>query len=204
MRKIKNLLFDLGDIFLTIEYQKTVEAFTNLGVINFPEFYSPTHDSSLFDLLETGKIEPDDFFKLLRKEAHISASDYEIKSAWNAMLIDFPDERIDWLSNIKLKYKVYLFSNTNIIHYNAFSEIFANHNRPYKFDDLFIKAYYSHELGLRKPFAESYLKILREQHIKPEETLFIDDILKNIDGAKAVGLQTEHLQFPKTVLDLNL
>jgi len=69
------------------------------------------------------------------------------------------------------------------------------------FNKLFIKAYYSHEIGLRKPYPESFLYVLNKQHLNPGETLFT---LKNVEGAKQVGLQTIHLIPPATVLDLEL
>ena len=72
------------------------------------------------------------------------------------------------------------------------------------FNDQFIKAYYSQHMGLRKPYPESFLYILEEQKLNAAVTLFIDDTLKNIEGAKEVGLQTIHLLAPQTVLDLAL
>ena len=72
------------------------------------------------------------------------------------------------------------------------------------FNEQFIKAYYSQELGLRKPFLESFQYILKEQGLDPAETLFIDDTLKNIEAAKKIGLQTFHLVSPMTVLELDL
>lgn len=83
-------------------------------------------------------------------------------------------------------------------------EIVRRENGCENFDNYFIKAYYSHELGLRKPYVESYQKILEEQNLLASETLFIDDTYKNIEGAQKAGLQTIHLQAPVTVLDLGL
>ena len=66
----------------------------------------------------------------------------------------------------------------------------------------FDKAYYSHLMGCRKPEKESYRMVLDENGLVPAETLFIDDTLPNIEGARAVGLQTIHLQSPKTIMDI--
>ncbi|MGI8950083.1 MAG: HAD family hydrolase [Chitinophagaceae bacterium] len=204
MKTIKNLLFDLGGVFLNIDYPKTVQAFTDLGVKNFDDLYSPSYASHLFEWLETGKIDPPFFYQSLRNKTNISASDDEIKNAWNSMLLYFPLERIEWLDNIKHKYNVYLFSNTNIIHHKCFNEIFKKQTGKSNFENHFIKAYYSYELGLRKPHVASFYKVLEEQNLNAAETLFIDDTLKNIEGGKVVGLQTEYLCAPKTVLDLDL
>lgn len=42
----------------------------------------------------------------------------EIIDAWNAMIVEFPEENWLLLNELKTKYKLFLMSNTNIIHYN--------------------------------------------------------------------------------------
>jgi len=202
MREIKNIIFDLGGIFLNIDFSKTEKAFADLGV-QFNDFYSQHHASELFELLETGKISPEEFHDSFVEETGLHLSYEELKNAWTALLVDFPIERLQWLQEIGKRYKIFLFSNTNKIHYDVFTEMFHEQTGFKDFNKLFVKTYYSHEMGLRKPYPESYLYILNEQQLRPEETLFIDDTLK-IEGAKQVGLQTIHLVYPETVLDLEL
>jgi putative hydrolase of the HAD superfamily len=203
MQEIKNIIFDLGGIFLNIDFSKTEKAFADLGV-QFNDFYSQHHASELFELLETGKISPEEFHDSFVEETGLHLSYEELKNAWTALLVDFPIERLQWLQEIGKRYKIFLFSNTNKIHYDVFTEMFHEQTGFKDFNKLFVKTYYSHEMGLRKPYPESYLYILNEQQLRPEETLFIDDTLKNIEGAKQVGLQTIHLVYPETVLDLEL
>jgi|SRR6476660_4022087 putative hydrolase of the HAD superfamily len=203
MQEIKNIIFDLGGIFLNIDFSKTEKAFADLGV-QFNDFYSQHHASELFELLETGKISPEEFHDSFVEETGLHLSYEELKNAWTALLVDFPIERLQWLQEIGKRYKIFLFSNTNKIHYDVFTEMFHEQTGFKDFNKLFVKTYYSHEMGLRKPYPESYLYILNEQQLRPEETLFIDDTLKNIEGAKQVGLQTIHLVYPETVLDLKL
>ena len=204
MKKIKNIIFDLGGIFIEIYFSKTEKAFKSLGILNWSQFYSQSTASALFENLETGKITPEEFYEGFRKESGSDLTDEQIKGAWNAMLGTFSRERLQWLHAIGKRYKIYLFSNTNIIHYVAFQKIFSESTGEQNFDDYFIKAHYSHELGVRKPYASSYKKLLEIEKLKPEETLFIDDAAKNIEGAKQAGLQTLLLLPPKTVLDLEL
>ena len=83
-------------------------------------------------------------------------------------------------------------------------EIFQQNTGLPNINQLFIKAYYSPELGLRKPYVASFQYILNEQNLDPAETLFVDDTYSNIEGAKAAGMQTIHLVAPCTVLDLEL
>lgn len=203
-KEIKNIIFDLGGIFMNLDYSLTEKAFIQLGAINFHELYTQHHANPLFEQLETGKISSIEFCDELRKATNTTLSNNEIFTAWNAMLLDFPIERLQWLQQIKQRYNVYLYSNTNQIHYDAFIEIANKTIGSSTFNSYFIKAYYSHELGLRKPYAASYTAILKEQNLIAAETLFIDDTLKNVTGAQEAGLQTLHLVAPNTVLDLDL
>jgi glucose-1-phosphatase len=204
MKIIRNIIFDLGGIFMELSYKKTEEAFESLGVANFHELFTQHKASPLFAKLETGGIDENEFYKGFRKLVGIDLTNEQIKNAWNAMLLSFPAERLLWLEEISKKYKIYLFSNTNSIHYNAFQNIFRENTGKQNLDGYFIKAYYSHKLGLRKPGEEAFVEILKRENLGAEETLLIDDTAVNIEGAKRVGIQGILLQSPKTVFDLDL
>ncbi len=204
MQPIKNIIFDLGGVFMNLDFNLTQQAFVNLGITEFAQMFTQHHANDLFEDLETGKISPEIFYDKLRKETNTQLTNDQIKTAWNALILDFPQERMDWLKQIGQKYKVFLFSNTNQIHYDAFIDILKKENNCHDFNNHFIKAYYSHEMGMRKPYIESFQKILDEQGLIASETLFIDDTYKNIEAATKAGLQTIHLLPPQTVIDLNL
>ena len=194
MKTIKNIIFDLGGVFIAIDYSKTEKAFEDKGVSNFKEMFNQHHASDLFEKLETGKYSPEDFFDAFRSEARVELSNEEIESSWNAMLGNFYDEHLQWLETVKLRYNIYLFSNTNLIHYRAFQYIYKQQTGKTNLDDYFVKAYYSHDLGLRKPYPGSFRAVLQKEGLLAEETLFIDDTLKNIEGANSVGLNTIYLE----------
>ena len=204
MKNIKNIIFDFGNIFFDIDIKKTEDAFEKLGVKNFKSLYSLTRVSDLFEKLETGLISTPDFYDNFRKLTKSTISDIQIKDAWNALLLNYSLERIDWLEKIKLKYNIYLFSNTNQIHYDSFNETYYIQTGKKNFDDYFIKAWYSHKINMRKPHTQSYISLLKSEKLNPSETLFVDDVLINIEGAQKAGLQTFHLPPPKTVFDLPL
>ncbi len=202
MQPIKNILFDLGGIFMNLDFGLTEKAFRNLGVTHFSEMFTQHHSNPLFLQLETGKVSEQEFYENFRKQSGTNLTNEQIRTAWNALLLDFPPERLEWLGIMGKKYAVYLFSNTNIIHYQAFMEIYRKATGKQDFNRYFRKAYYSHELGLRKPNPASFTKILTEQGLAAVETLFIDDTFENIEAAKTLGMQTIHLVAPRTVLDL--
>jgi putative hydrolase of the HAD superfamily len=131
------------------------------------------------------------FISELRNYApHTSEND--IINAWNAMLLDFPAGRIAFLLQLKNRYRTFLLSNTNAIHHQAFQQIQLTPAGT--LDDCFEKAYYSHEMGLRKPDAEIFQYVLEENNLSAAETLFIDDTISNIEGAMLVNLNCVHLQ----------
>jgi glucose-1-phosphatase len=186
---VKNILFDLGGVLLNIDYHKTAEAFAKIGWPTFAEFYSQQQQKELFDKLEIGRINQADFFNELitffKPVEHVF-----IQQAWNAMLLDLPQERLDFLQSIRQKYRLFLFSNTNAIHYDAFTSYLWNNYNGACLDDYFEKAYYSHILGIRKPLSKSFDYILKENNLIPTETLFIDDSKQHLEGAKQCGIKT--------------
>ena len=204
MQNVKNIIFDLGGVFIEIDYGKTLKAFTDLKVENFNDFYTQSHASDLFENLETGKLDADAFYSTFRNHTNTTLADEQIQESWNALLGSFYLDRLQWLDKIKQKYNVFLLSNTNAIHHKAFMKIYREQTGRNNFDDYFIKAYYSHEMGLRKPYAEAYQYVLDKQGLQAAETLFIDDTLPNIEGAQHVGLQTVHLLPSVSLTELDL
>ena len=105
------------------------------------------------------------------------------------MILDFPNERINLLKELSKKYRIFLLSNTNEIHYHQYNKDLID---QYGFDlsSLFEKAYYSHEIGMRKPDPEIFEFVLNDSKLIPAETIFIDDLNKNIDVANRMGINT--------------
>jgi putative hydrolase of the HAD superfamily len=204
MEGVKNIIFDLGGVFLNIDFSITEKAFIELGVDQFSDMFTQHHSNDLFVELETGSISPESFYAAFRAGTGCNLSDEDIKNAWNALLLDFRKPSLEWLKNIKSKYRIFLFSNTNSIHHDAFIESYRQQTGETDFDAFFEKAYYSQNLGMRKPNPEPFLHILKEQNLNAAETLFIDDTIKNIETAKLLGMQTVHLQWPQTLPDLDL
>lgn len=203
MQHIKNIIFDLGGVLLNVDYHKTSRAFKNLGFSNFDELYSQFTANDLFEKLETGSISEDDFYQALM-HYHPAITPEQIKIAWNTMLLDFRPASLDFLESLKGKYRLFLLSNTNSIHHTAFKSIFVQETGRESIDAYFEKAYYSHLIGKRKPYADTYQFILQDGGMLPEETLFIDDSINNIEGAIGTGIQTHHLKDSERIEDLPL
>jgi putative hydrolase of the HAD superfamily len=204
MQKIENIIFDLGGVLLDIDYNLTRKAFEKLGVANFDEMYSQANADQLFQKLETGKISEPEFYKGLNNATGLHLSESEIKNAWNAMLLSFREGSLEYLEHLKDRYQIYLLSNTNQIHLDSFYEIYHQKDRAHSFEQCFKKAFYSFEIGLRKPDVDCYEWVINELQTEPSKNLFIDDSINNIRGAEKVGLQTLLLTPEKRIENLGL
>ena len=204
MNNIKNIIFDLGNVLTDIDYNKTIEAFEKLGIENFKSRFSPLKMDDLFENLETGKISDADFYDSIKKISSAPLSNSQIENAWNALFLNFRTESLPFLEKMAETHNLYLLSNTNSIHLTKFKEIFTRDTRKPSLDSYFIKTYYSNLIGLRKPDAEAYAFVLQDAKLVAAETLFIDDLVTNIEGAKILGIQTHHLLPGERVELLNI
>tara|TARA_B110000208_G_scaffold115843_1_gene142111 strand:- start:2438 stop:3058 length:621 start_codon:yes stop_codon:yes gene_type:complete len=200
MKKCKAIIFDLGAVILNINYQNTIDEFTKLGVNNAATFYSKKVQTNLFNQIETGMISSNEFLKALQKETK-NANINQVEKAWNAMLLDLPEERIQLIEKLKNNYSIYLLSNTNAIHIDAIKKQLGK-RKWLAFCKLFDKMYLSHELGLRKPDVKIFEYILNEQKLKAEEVFFIDDSPQHIAGAKKIGIHCHHLLDDENIITL--
>ena len=196
MTGIKNIIFDLGGVLLDIDYNKTILAFKGLGIENFEEMFSQFHSNALFEKLETGHISDKDFYETIRTAIPNPVSNDILDNAWNAMILGFPKEKLEFLTGISDRYKIFLLSNTNAIHLKCFRKIFTRDTGKPMLDGYFSKTWYSHLIGLRKPYKEIYAFVLQDADLVAEETLFIDDTAANIETAIQSGLKT-HLLLPQ-------
>ena len=155
MKKCKAIIFDLGAVILNINYQNTIDEFTKLGVTNAATFYSKKVQTNLFNQIETGMISSNEFLKALQKETN-KTNITQLEQAWNAMLLDLPEERLQLIKKLKSNHTIFLLSNTNAIHINAFKKQLGD-KKWLAFCKLFDKMYLSHEVGLRKPILISFL-----------------------------------------------
>lgn len=202
MNGIKNIIFDLGGVLLNIDYLKTTHAFKQLGFTDFENMYTMLKANQVFDNLETGHISEPDFYDYLLSTASTPVSREEVETAWNAMLLDFRVNSLRQLEKLRKTHRVFLLSNTNIIHKRAFDNIFSRQTGLTSFDDYFDKAYYSHHVGLRKPHSDIFHYVLKDAGIVASESFYIDDLLPNIETARELGFKTHQLLPGEMVEDL--
>ena len=202
MTKIKNIIFDLGGVILNLDYTKTDKEFHKLGLNNFSKLYSKKKQSKIFDDFEKGRFSAEKFIFLIKQSEKLKIKDSDFRNAWNAMLLEIPKERMEFIKRLKKDYNIYLLSNTNEIHIKKFEADLRKNNWLRDFQDCFDQVYYSSNMGMRKPDYDCFNKVLEDHNLKAHETLFIDDSLQHIEGAKKVGINAYLLNKEDSILRL--
>lgn len=191
MQNIKNIIFDYGNVIFEINFKMAQEALAQLGIANIEDFFAHKTHNTLFDDFETASISEAEFRAGIRAAAeNPDLTDAEIDAAWNSLLIGVPPTIHDTLLKVREKYRTFLLSNNNVIHYKY---IISYLDREFGMPDnssLFEKTYYSQDMFLRKPHVEIFKKVIEENGLVAEETLFIDDSPQHLVGAKQAGFQT--------------
>lgn len=194
MSKIEYLVIDLGAVIYDINYQKTIDELSDLFEEDLHAFFSKKAQWENVDRFEEGKISGHLFCNFLKE--HFNKPELEnepIRKAWNALLIGFREETVNFLENLSETMDLYLYSNTNEFHYNELSER-AGKEFMERFNHCFKTVYLSHTFGHRKPHASSFTALLEKEGLNPNHGLFIDDTLHHVNGAEQAGMAGYHFQ----------
>ena len=198
----KTLIFDLGGVILDLSVNQTLEAFSTLSGFEKERVQQIFQQSPGFELYERGAISDAEFRDFIRESYFPGASDQDIDKCWNAMLLSVPTEKLELLEQLKKSYHVILLSNTNTIHLAHINTvIMPTVSAMHSLDSFFHRSYYSHLMGMRKPDTEIFERVLDENNLVAEETLFLDDNKMNVDGAASIGIKTVHVTYSNLILE---
>jgi len=191
MTNIQNIIFDLGNVLLDLDYPLAEKRFKSLfgDDWNFRDGIAEANE--LFDAYQRGKIDEPTFFAALRADAPREVTAGQLLEAWNSVLGELPMRRLELLDAYRQRYRLYLLSNTNFTHMRRFDQLLQE-SHGITLDDFrkrFHGVYLSYELGMRKPDKAIYEYLLKDTGVRPEASLFIDDLEENITAAESVGIR---------------
>jgi len=185
-KNLKAIIFDLGNVIINIDPQIYESEFAKIGInINHPRLIEMSHN------IECGLSSFESFVDLANDISCQKLNYDTYIRAWNSILLDFPKRRIEMIQHLKSEFDIYLLSNTNTVHKEAYCKAFMN-EYGFEFDSLFKIPFYSQDMGCRKPSAEIYEKMIAESGVVPQECLFIDDIAENVEGGEKAGFNVVH------------
>ncbi len=194
---IKNVIFDFGGVLVDLDKQATLKAFRALG-FDAEAFVGTYGQSGLFGDQERGVISTDEFCdEVARLSVGFCADGQMVEtptpeaicSAWNKMLVRIPPRRLQALLALRDRYRLFLLSNTNEIHWqHSLATGFSWEG--HRAEDFFERIFLSYELHLLKPDEAIFRHVLTAAEICAEETLFIDDSAENCAVAASLGIHT--------------
>lgn len=186
LARFDTLIFDFGGVILDINPDLSRKKFAEmLGIENAKQLEL----QQVPQTYERGDINRNEFVHKINQIAKTNYSAEEILTAWNAMLLHYQPQRIEWIKRLRKTHKLLMLSNTNDAHFEFFhTKLQAEYGVT--FYDLFDHVYLSNEMHLLKPSLEIFQTVIDEQKLNPQRTLFIEDTKENTEAAQKVGLQT--------------
>lgn len=180
--KIKAIIFDVGGVLLEKDWDKIKEDMQRKHGFS-TKIYSdyPKSMHKHYRGLSTGKKTFKNVIRLLSGKKNIQKilKDYELSHKRNTKK-NTPLFNI--LKKLRENYKLYCLTDINDLHH-----WFHKRNKVYS---NFLKTYASCNTGLKKPDKKCFKLILKNQGLKPEETIFIDDKRENVLSARSLGIKS--------------
>lgn len=191
---MKNIIFDLGNVIIDIDFNLTFSAFSKLSSqYSWEEVRYFIKEKCIWEDYEKGLNTDEKFREILRKELKIKATDAELEKAFCGLLQKIQPERVELLQRLAKKYRLFILSNTSNIHFQQVEKLLHETSGIRHFSEIFEKNFLSFEMGKLKPEVEIYQQVLQEANLQANETLFLDDMLINLEGAATLGIQTKQI-----------
>jgi len=189
---INTIFFDIGGVLLNIHPERTIKYLSDLTKLR-DEQIEKAFPEDAHHKYERGEMTGSDFFKAVKHSLPISNNLTE-EQFWNAwgMLVGKETEVVKIMNTLTSKYPVWLLSNTNPYH--------ILEEERFKLFDKITGGIYSFEVGSRKPEKEIYINALEIAGTTAGESLFVDDLIENIEMANELGMNAIHF---KTISDFN-
>ena len=197
MNNIKNIIFDLGGVVVDLEIKAALKEFGALMIKPVTsEEAAIQYLRPLMHAMDRGEMDGQTFTGIIKQQCRDGVTDQEIIDAFNR-IIRLPKHRLEWLRQLRKKYRVFLLSNIGDIHWEETQRQATACGID--FMDCFDEVFLSYQLRMAKPEPGIYEHLIRETGIEPQETLYIDDLPDNIAIGQRFGLQT--FQLPCNKLD---
>ena len=186
---IKNLIFDLGGVLVSLDRQRCLDNFSKmLGFDDFGNYLNAYAQKGFFAEFESGDINAAQFRDIVREHCtNEGVADEMIDQALDSFLTEVSPYKVKLLLDLKEKYNLLLLSNVNPIAWKTCCELFFK-AQGVDIEDVFEKLYLSYEQKTSKPGTQIYQQLIADSGIVPQETLFIDDSAANIETGRQMGL----------------
>ena len=179
----------MGGVIVDVHRDEAIRQFKAIGVADADQQIDANNHHGLFLAFENGDIDAEMFRRQLSEHAGKNIPMEDILHAWKSIISLPLLYKLEFILELRKKYKVYLLSNNNPILMDwARTSDFSEAGLP--ITRYFDKLYISYEMKCTKPGRLIYEKMMQDSGLNPSESLFIEDGTLNINTAKALGFHT--------------
>ena len=201
LKDTETIIFDLGEVIIDLDSKRVIDQFQKYSDKSAEDIIRLISKSQDLIDYEVGKMTDVEFCQVVNELLYIELSQASFEAIWNSFLGIIKLDKLHLMLALKEKFNVLILSNTNAIHQRAFDRRVGEHIPSKTMADMVHTAYYSHELGLRKPDPHIYQKVIDLQNLNPAKTIFFDDRLENITAAQDSGIQAIQVTYSDQILD---
>ncbi len=198
----ETVIFDLGQVIVDLDGKAVISKLQQVSSRHDVDYKELIVSSPLLQQYETGKIDGPSFRDGLMELLNIELTYEEFDNIWNAMLAEIPLARLELMERLGADFQTMILSNTNAIHERRFDRMVGEKAQGRKMKDFVRHAYYSHDIGFRKPDRKIYEFIIDRHDLDPERTLFLDDRLDNVESAREVGIDAVQVKHPDQIFEI--
>ena len=194
MRDIKNIVFDLGGVIVDLDIEASIVEFARLGLrpqgLTLEELSrngipKDWEMRRLMHAMDIGDMQPGEFIGIVKAQCLPGTTDDDILRAFNRIIV-LPRQRLEWLVKLRQRYNVFLLSNIGEIHWGETQRQAAALGIP--IEGCFHRLFLSYQLRMVKPDPRIFSHLIETTGIRPQETLYIDDLPDNIEAGNHAGL----------------
>ena len=201
LKDTETIIFDLGEVIIDLDSKRVIDQFQKQSDKSAEDIIRLISKSQDLIDYEVGKMTDAEFCQVVNELLSIELSQASFEAIWNSFLGIIKLDKLHLMLALKEKFNVLILSNTNAIHQRAFDRHIGELIPSKTMADMVHTAYYSHELGLRKPDPHIYQKVIDLQNLNPAKTIFFDDRLENITAAQDSGIQAIQVTYSDQILD---
>ena len=184
---IDALLFDVGGVLIEVDFRLAFAHWAQCASVPIEKISSRFRADAAYEAHERGEIGGAEYFAALRTSLGIDITDEQFTVGWCSIFRGLIPGVAELLARLAAVRPVYLFSNTNAVHYARWQTQFPEIVTP------ITQTFCSQQIGLRKPDIKAYEKVCALIGLPPQRIAFFDDLAENIDGARRAGLVAHHV-----------
>jgi epoxide hydrolase-like predicted phosphatase len=190
--RIRAVFFDFGGVIVRTEYQAPRQHLAERLGMEYEDIIKIVFESQSSFSASIGEISAEEHWAEVTKRLRRPASETETihDEFFAGDVIDH--EIVEYLRSLRADYHIGLISN-------AWLDL-RDYITGQKFDDAFDHMVISAEVGVIKPEARIYQIALEQAGVSPNEAVFVDDFIENIEGCRDVGMHGIHFQNPQLAM----